>query len=363
MASFGEALAALEEFRTTLVDQQMNLSIPTAESMAFRGAPARRAGSPLGNVHATGVGIRPAGGRRAKQDFVIKVYMFDNDGVASARATPLLAQSMQGVDVDVEHLPVQFAYAANARAAAPRPAKRRAKLAAVANPAQHRRRIRPSPAGVEISPLGGNFVGTLGCFVRRGADGPIFALSNNHVLANVNRLAIGTPFAQPFSGDRNDVLLTLAGFEPIRFPAPGSQPRNVIDAAIGRVVNPSNVVLGRMLNISNYTPQLLAPVPGMAVTKAGRTTGVTTGIVRAIRVRGVQVNYGTAQQPIIATFDNAITIAGPPGQPFSAPGDSGSAILDQRTGRPVALLFAGNGSTTTACDIAAACNRFGVRPV
>jgi hypothetical protein len=118
-----------------------------------------------------------------------------------------------------------------------------------------------------------------------------------------------------------------------------------------------------MLNIANYTPQLLAPRPGMAVTKSGRTTGVTRGTIRAIRVRGVQVNYGTRQNPIIATFDNAITITSAGGQPFSNPGDSGSVILDQQTGRPVALLFAGDSSTTTACDLAAACNRFNVRPV
>src|SRR4029078_3958666 len=106
----------------------------------------------------------------------------------------------------------------------------------------------------------------------------------------------------------------------------------------------SQVVLGKMLNIANYHPQLLAPLPGMSVTKAGRTTGVTTGTIRATRVRGVQVNYGTLQNPIIATFDNAITITGAGGTSFSNPGDSGSVILDQATGRPVALLFAGDDS-------------------
>src|SRR5262249_17003335 len=148
----------------------------------------------------------------------------------------------------------------------------------------------------------------------------------------------------------------------IQFPVGSSQPRNVIDAAIAGVTTPQ-VVLATMLNIPNYTPQLLAPVPGMRVTKAGRTTGVTTGIIRAIRVPGVQVNYGTQQQPHIATFDNAITIVGDGGRPFSNPGDSGSVILDVETGRPVALLFAGDSRTTTACDIAAACRRFNVRPV
>ena len=71
MATFGEALAALEEFRATLVDQQLNLAIPTAEAMAFRGAPARRADSPLGSVHAPGVGIRSAGGQSARDAVVI----------------------------------------------------------------------------------------------------------------------------------------------------------------------------------------------------------------------------------------------------------------------------------------------------
>ena len=118
-----------------------------------------------------------------------------------------------------------------------------------------------------------------------------------------------------------------------------------------------------MLNIANYTPQLLAARPGLAVTKAGRTTGVTSGTIRAIRVRGVQVNYGTRQNPIIATFDDAITITGAGGVPFSNPGDSGSVILDVQSGRPVALLFAGDGATTTACDVATACARFNVRPV
>jgi hypothetical protein len=218
---------------------------------------------------------------------------------------------------------------------------------------------------VEIGPLGGNFVGTLGCFVRRGPgdSGPLFVLSNNHVLADVNRFALGTPFTQPFSANRDDVIATLSDFEPIRFPSPGSQPRNVIDAAVAGVTAPGQVVLGRMLNIANYTPQLLAPRPGTAVTKAGRTTGVTSGTIRAIRVRGVQVNYGTRQNPIIATFDNAITITGARGTAFSNPGDSGSVILDKPSGRPVALLFAGDGLTTTACDLAAACARFSVHPV
>ncbi len=358
MANFGEALAALEEFRAQLVDRQVNAAIPQDHARAFRPT-AGAAGDPVvRNVHATGVGVRDNTGSSESLDYVIKVYVFDKGDVHTAGAEPFLTKPVQGVDIDIEHLPVQVPFAPAKR----RPARKRP---SADTPRQHQQRRRPVPAGVEIGPLGGNFVGTLGCFVRRGpgSTAPLFVLSNNHVLADVNRFPLGMRHTQPFSSNPADVIAALTDFEPLRFPAPGSEPRNVIDAAIASVTNPAQIVLGRMLNIANYTPQLLAPRPGMAVTKSGRTTGVTRGTIRAIRVRGVQVNYGTRQNPIIATFDNAITITSAGGQPFSNPGDSGSVILDQQTGRPVALLFAGDSSTTTACDLAAACNRFNVRPV
>ncbi|WP_077001050.1 hypothetical protein [Variovorax sp. KK3] len=352
MATFGEALEALEEFRADLVQAQMSVAVPQAQAMAFSAMAGEAAAGPLAHVHATGVGIRDDG------QFVVKVYMFDAPSVQSASTVPVLSDARQGVAIDVEHLPVQVAF--------DRRASRKSVAALVANPGQHQMRHRPVPAGVEIGPLGGKFVGTLGCFVRRGGDeggGPLFILSNNHVLANVNRFPVGTPFTQPFSAASADTIASLSSFEPILFPAPGSQPRNVIDAAIAVVQDPKKIKTGAMLNIPNYTPQLLAPRPGMVVTKAGRTTGVTVGMIRAIRVRGVQVNYGTQQMPIIATFDNAITITGNANLPFSNPGDSGSVILEQKSGRPVALLFAGDGATTTACDVSAACARFNVHPV
>lgn len=354
MASLGEALAALEDFRTDLLNEQAGAIVPEAQAMAFRSWLAVEE-SPLRRIHATGVGVRSGDDQPGPDGFVIKVYVFDKSDVSAAAAESLLSQPLQGVEIDVEYLPIQVALG---RARAPR-------VPAASNPAQHRQRVRPVPGGVEIGPLGGNFVGTLGCFVRRGPqDGPLFILSNNHVLADVNRFPIGTQFTQPFSARPADVIASLSDFEPIRFPAPGSQPRNVMDAAIAVVSDPGQVALGRMLNIANYNPLLLAARPGMTVTKSGRTTGVTTGTIRAIRVRGALVNYGTRQNPIIATFDNAITITGPQNGPaFSAGGDSGSVILDQQTGRPVALLFAGDGVTTTACDVAAACARFNVHPV
>ena len=108
----------------------------------------------------------------------------------------------------------------------------------------------------------------------------------------------------------------------------------------------------------------MTAVPGMRVIKSGRTTGLTTGIVTATRVNGTQVNYGTRIAPRIATFNDTIQIVSDvDGKPFSAPGDSGSVILDLETGRPVALLFAGDGRTTTACDIGGVCKQFQAFPI
>ncbi len=354
MATLGEALAALEDFRTDLINEQAGTVVPEAQAMAFRSWLAADE-SPLRRVHATGVGVRAGDDQSDPDGFVIKVYVFDRTDVSIASAEPLLSRPLQGVEIDVDHLPIQVALARRRPPRAP----------AGPNPAQHRQRRRPIPGGVEVGPLGGNYVGTLGCYVRRGSqDGPLFILSNNHVLADVNRFPLGTQFTQPFSANSANVVASLSEFEPILFPTPGSQPRNVIDAAIASVADPAQTALGRILNIANYDPQLLAARPGMAVVKSGRTTGVTTATIRAIRVRGVLVNFGTRQNPIIATFDNAITITGQQGRmAFSAGGDSGSVILDQESGRPVALLFAGDGVTTTACDMAAACARFNVHPV
>jgi len=135
-----------------------------------------------------------------------------------------------------------------------------------------------------------------------------------------------------------------------------------MDAAIAAITSPGIVRQQTIFGVPNYTPQLLAPRPAMAVTKSGRTTAVTTGRITAIRVNGVTVNYGTRTNPIIGTFDNCVQILGQPGQSFSRPGDSGSAILEASSGRPVALLFAGDNVSTTACDLTAVCTRFNVVP-
>jgi hypothetical protein len=363
MASYGEVLTVLRDFRNDL-EQQTNAEVEAqfAAGGGVMAAFAARGGvsafaTPLSNVHATGVGIRVRGGAVVPGEFVIKVYVFDK--LPLSGPTPsLTATNYQNVEMDVEPLPIQMALAA------------RKKARAQAAPLGPKDRHRPIVGGTSAAPLNESFVGTLGCFLRRATEGTqqIFGLSNNHVFADTNRLPIGTPIVQPGPEIAptlpGDVFAALSSFIPIQFPTTRFIPvTNRFDAAIAVVADLGLIQTGRMLGIANYTPQVASPVPGMRVIKSGRTTGVTTGTITATRVNGVQVNYGTRTNPRIATFNDTVEIVGDGGRPLSSPGDSGSVILEQASGRPVALLFAGDGRTTTACDLGAVCQQFQAFPV
>ena len=82
-----------------------------------------------------------------------------------------------------------------------------------------------------------------------------------------------------------------------------------------------------------------------------------------MHVNSVQINYGTQANPRIAVFDDTVEIVSEGDQPFSLPGDPGSVIVNKGNGRPVALLFAGDGRTTTACDMGGLCRQLQVVPV
>jgi hypothetical protein len=395
MARFEEALAVLDDYRVAL-QHSIAADIESQQSVGMSAFAARGAfaafSTPLTNVHATGVGIRVRGGQIDSEEFVIKVFVFEKADLGR-EAPSLTSGEFRSVGIDVEHLPIQLAAArstarasrgsneaavrgkSGATARGQRGATTRAKARGQVRAADkarvpaNRQKVRPIVGGLSIAPLNADYVGTLGCFVRRGAVGSeqIFALSNNHVLADVNRLEVGTPIVQPGSetapATSADIFAALSDFIPVQFPTSRfERVVNRFDAAIAQVTDERLIRRASMFGIPNYSPTLAAPLPGTRVRKSGRTTGVTAGMITAIHVNGVQINYGTQTNPRLATFDDTIEIVGDGGAPFSLPGDSGSAILEEASGRPVALLFAGDGRTTTACDIAGVCRRFQVLP-
>jgi hypothetical protein len=207
----------------------------------------------------------------------------------------------------------------------------------------------PLRLGASISPTTVKYSGTLGCFCRDTLSGAIGILSNNHVLADVNGVRIGTTIMQPGAGDggraEEDVIAQLSRFVPIQF---GGFP-NRVDAAFAALTEHGRGEDRGSLFDSSDEPapaialnpgEIAEALPGMIVHKTGRTTRHTRGRVRAVNVNNYLVDVGVA----VARFDGQMVIETEMApQPFSRPGDSGSLIVDEE-GRPVALLFAGSAS-------------------
>ena len=222
-------------------------------------------------------------------------------------------------------------------------------------------RQRPAPMGVSISTtptLPFITAGTAGLRVRSLLDPNfIFILSSNSVLGAKgptlcpNSAQFGDGVLQPGTLDIGlDPGLNLfhgigavGGVVPLDF-TPGAD--NVVDAAVAFTL--PQLSSTEILGIGEPNPTLddgIVALPGMAVTKSGRTTGVTRGIVTAINVTA-PVHYA----PGCGTAHFVGQVAIFPGE-FAASGDSGSSILQTATDQPVGLLFAGSPNLVLANQI------------
>ncbi len=207
----------------------------------------------------------------------------------------------------------------------------------------------PLRLGSSISPVTVPYAGTLGCFGRDDSTGRRGIVSNNHVLADVNSVAIGTRIMQPGARDGGrpgaDDIAELLRFVPVQF---GGIP-NRVDAAFAALVEHGRGEEPDVLVGSEWPPvpaltvdpsAVSEPLPGLVVAKTGRTTGHTRGRVAAVNVSNFLVDMGAG----VARFDGQIVIeTEAPPQPFSRPGDSGALIVDE-AGAPLGLLFSGSAS-------------------
>ena len=203
------------------------------------------------------------------------------------------------------------------------------------------KKVRPIQPGCSI----GHYLvaaGTLGCIVRDRQTSRPLLLSNNHILANSSngsdgRCRAGDPILQPGTYDGGhyprDIIASLERYIPIR------EAENLADAAVATpvadlVINEEIIGAGPVKGISDA-------LPGMAVRKFGRTTGLTRGEVMAIQVDTNPIHYNG----YAATFINQIFLSN-----MSAGGDSGALIMDT-TNNAVGLLFAGSNVFTIASPI------------
>lgn len=212
-----------------------------------------------------------------------------------------------------------------------------------------RERVRPAMPG---SGLGGQgvTVGTFGCLVRkRGDDKTLYILSNSHVLANSGVAAIAGDVVQPGDTDGGrtptDTLASLTEFVPFDF---SDGYPNLVDAAIARVRSSRSV--RREIRLLGTRPSGVSEKleRGMKVTKVGRTTDLTTGVIQDVHYR-MQIPYptSTATPPARkkAGLRELVLCSR-----YTAGGDSGSLVLNDRK-RAVGLHFAGSPGSSIFCRI------------
>lgn len=233
-------------------------------------------------------------------------------------------------------------------------------------------------------------VGTLGCFVKKPGQSDIYMLSNNHVIANLNKGQRGkdTIFlheiivqeeyqlnSQPVSQDsifvKNKKLLQqfLASLFPKWVTSPYSEPvtitkeksnnineigtlidfielkahsTNLVDAAIATINDLSLVTLDDIPEVGrlkgyHHKENIKELSQDLKFTKIGRKTGQTWGKL-ALMSADLSLNYNDdltgCQFPDILAFEGLTQ------QAFSQRGDSGSLIIDEN-GYALALLIAG----------------------
>ena len=197
----------------------------------------------------------------------------------------------------------------------------------------------PVPCGVSVGhPDAGS--GTLGCLVEKA--GNHYILSNNHVLAASNAAEPGDRVIQPGPADGgmppDDEIATLEPYQEIDF----TDAPNYIDAAIALVGDCNqDVVLPKILGIGLPLAASGSVELSQTVLKHGKATGMTVGRVDDISMDYYPVGFGNRSAEFRNQIRNQILIRGVNSYYFSKPGDSGSLIVDEKTRKPVALLFAG----------------------
>jgi hypothetical protein len=177
--------------------------------------------------------------------------------------------------------------------------------------------------------------GTLGLIARHRKTARPVMLSNSHILAQSGQAKIGDPITQPGpkdGGDSQTHVAALLDSTPLKLTS-----ANQMDAAVAiiddGVAFTPNVIGGVAFTFAGED----AIVAGTKVTKLGRTTGLRHGEITATELDDIAVDYDIGT----AVFDHQIEITGEPGLPFSADGDSGSLVLDDRM-QALGLVFCGN---------------------
>ncbi len=212
--------------------------------------------------------------------------------------------------------------------------------------------------GSSCAPSAEQYAGTLGALVRKVVDedhndnsgGPLFLLSNNHVLAAGNHTPVGQPILSPANVDARPGARAPgevgrhAEIRELRSGDPELVPAACDDVAIAAAVNPDLLSSWQGDDSGYDTPSACVPMEtGMAVKKFGRTTGLTVGTVEA-RLRPFPMPYRCRLFSAVVWFENAWSVlCGRDQDSFALPGDSGSLVVTEDETHAVGIVFAAGG--------------------
>lgn len=217
-------------------------------------------------------------------------------------------------------------------------------------------RYRPVAIGVSAGNALQCLPGSIGCVVSAGSKR--YLLSANHVFARQNQAAIGEAICQPSLPDVDStctlaeprtLVARLSDFEPVVYD--GHTP-NRFDAAIAELkgADATCATLPAFYGLPSSDPA--DPVPGAAILKVGRTTGLTRGNIKAIDLK-VKITFPAGTALFVGQI---LTSKG-----FGDFGDSGSMVVtDDGQFHPVAIVIGGGSNgTAIASPIGPILERFG----
>lgn len=194
-----------------------------------------------------------------------------------------------------------------------------------------RSRCRPLVIGCSVAHVTAT-AGTLSFMARHNKTNRTVLVSNSHVFAHSGSAKIGDGITQPGRIDGTaEPVAALLDFVPLK--PDGS---NLVDAAMA-VPDPAvDLQPGSIPGIGTFTFTGGDVLPNTSVTKVGRTSGLTRGVVTAVEVDHVLVDTEAGTM----TFDGQIEMKGTE-HAFSQPGDSGSLVVTGQ-GQAIGIVFCGN---------------------
>lgn len=279
------------------------------------------------NVTGIDVGYKYDGGVRTDQ-ITVRIHVREKVPLEALSEAEAFPKEIDGVAIDV----IQGHYSPSADGILSLLARR------------HRRD--PIQPGISVShPLVS--AGTIGAIVFDRTTGAQCILSNWHVLAGSVFAQVGDAILQPgrFDSGRRETD-TIARLERMYLGRRG-------DAAIA-VLNGERQVLHTQDHTSVEVQTTRRAGLGDTVSKSGRTTGVTTGVVDGMgRYR---ITYSVGTHEIEGFLIRATTEGNPDNIEISGAGDSGSLWYDPDTHEGLGLHFAGESDPAPAAEYALACH-------